>query len=243
MMRKMYKCLFSFLTAGCFSLMAQGDYPGGPGEKNVTYKLWYNFDEGEGWRVDLSHFGITGKTKSEYIEKVPFGLVLDDGVQNAGSFGFETSFSIKGHNYVDIYPGNDKGPFPGDVKSLEMWVWGGNFDYRIDIYLKNYQGYVYRVPMGSIRYYGWRNLKANLPTSIPRKSTYASEKGTLSLQKIRFRSSPRERKDIFFCAVDYFRVITDQYKRLFDGYDVYDQFDKQQKRKTATEETEETPSN
>lgn len=208
--------LFSFAV-----LIAQSfTYNSVKSAKNLVSKLWYNFEENgdEEWIVSTSKFGIEEKTKQYFLPGVPEALG-EAKAETTQSLGVEAAFTSKGYNFVDVAITDSK-PFFGNVDSINVWVWGGNFDYNIEMHLEDRQGYIYRLPMSSLKYYGWKNLALDIPNTIRQKGRYAPRENGLKFKKFRLYSEPYARKDKFVSVFDYFKIVTDTYSEQFDGYDI-----------------------
>jgi hypothetical protein len=189
---------------------------------HIVTEIWYNFegDEAE-FQFEMSSFGVKDKSGVRRYPHVPNGLG-DSKNTSEESLGISASFERKGYNWIDIFPdpGKAKGKFPGQVKSVDMWVWGGNFLYRLEIILQDFRGYIYALPMGDLQYFGWRNKNISIPGSIPQDEPYAPRTKGLRFKKFRIYSTPGERVDRFHCFFDYFKIVTDSYKEQYDGWEL-----------------------
>ena len=222
-MKKSYlKFLITFLAVASIVVYFNGASGFAKKMVNIVTMTWYNFDdineEGD-WNVVGSKFAIQDKITHEYIDYVPNGLG-DNKSASKKSLGFHGAFTRKGYNSIDISPKKPKGPFPGQVDSIDMWVWGGNFSYNLEIHVRDYSDYNYQLPMGSLMYYGWRNLTVKIPNTIPQDEPYAPRKKGLTFIKFRTYSDPHERKDRFHCFFDFFKIVTDTYRDQYDGHEI-----------------------
>jgi len=160
------------------------------------------------------------------------------GITELRSFGIWGRFDRLGYNWIDIFPvGDDESattiPIPGRLISIDMWVWGANFRYDLEAYFRDQTGIVHAVKLGTINYAGWRNLRADIPPSIPQARSHliatptASESrgvhyshsnlAVLEFVKFRLWTQPTERVDNFFVYFNQFRVVVDAYETPFDG--------------------------
>jgi hypothetical protein len=105
---------------------------------------------------------------------------------------------------------------------MDMWVWGSNLKYYIEIFLRDYRGVVHTIKLGDISYVGWRNLKVNIPNSIPQSKRILPAYAGLSFVKFRIWTQPVERVDNFYIYFKQFKVLTDMFESLFDGNDLAD---------------------
>ena len=188
--------------------------------KNLVSKLWYNF-EGNGdeeWVVTTSRFGDPEETRQYFLPGVPeaLGKAKDE---TEKSLAIQASFTSKGHNFVDVAIKDSK-PFFGKVDNINVWVWGGNFDYNLEMHLEDRLNFVHRLPMANLKYYGWKNIVVKIPGTIKQLEPYAPRQSGFKFKKFRLYSEPYARKEKFICVFDYFKIVTDTYTDQFDGYDI-----------------------
>jgi len=133
-------------------------------------------------------------------------------------------FDRKGYNVIEVFPvknKNDKKVAPiamaGKVENIHVWVWGGNFKWRLEMHLEDYRGYRHRVDMGWLDYVGWRNLRVDVPDRIPQAEKYIPRTKNLSLVKFALYAHPAERPDVFYVFFDRIKIHTDIYMSRFDG--------------------------
>lgn len=108
----------------------------------------------------------------------------------------------------------------GVVKSLDMWVWGGNYKYWLEFYLQDFKGYLHKLSAGDIDYIGWRNLRTKVPDYIPQAEDYVPFMKPLQLTMLKIWAYPIERIDQFYCYFDFMQVQTDVYVERFNGDDL-----------------------
>ena len=194
----------------------------------VESRIMYNFETADEWLpITGSKFLINGKITNENNTELtlpdmklyptrPVGMgVLGDDSTN--SLGVTVSWFRRGYNYFVITPKVQK-RIPGRVKSLDVWVWGGNFMYNMEMHIEDYIGYVHALPMGNLHYVGWRNLTVTIPTAIPQDEPYVPRVKGLKFLRFRLWSTPNERKDRFHVFLDYFKAVTDIFREQYDGY-------------------------
>ena len=144
--------------------------------------------------------------------------------------GIHGKFNRMGYNFVEIYPakiGKDKDGkeknvpteilFPGRVKNLDLWVWGSNYDYYLEVHVMDYRGINHVLPLGSIKYKGWKNLSVNIPNYIPQSVIYAPALKGLKLVKFVLWTKPTEKVDDFYVYFDEIKVFSDIFENLWDG--------------------------
>ena len=185
------------------------------------------------WAVDASKFATqTDDDSFPKLTYVPSWPIAYYGTNREGkdinSLGIWGKFDRRGYNWIDVYPvsGDDDEPFeipiPGRLSYLDMWVWGANLNYYIEIYLRDYQGVVHNIYLGDIAHQGWKNLRVRVPTSIPQSKRVLPRLAGLSFIKFRIWTTPMERVDNFYIYFNHFKVLTDTFESLYDGDELAD---------------------
>jgi len=170
---------------------------------------------------------------THYVESWPiaaFGYNRDQDAPPMRSFGLHGRFERRGYNWIDLYPtladdpdGNPfEIPIPGRVHNMDVWVWGANLRYYIEVFVRDYQGVIHCLKLGDISYVGWRNLRVNIPTNIRQSQRTLPSYAGLSFVKFRIWTQPVERVDNFYIYFKQFKVLTDMFESLFDGNDLSD---------------------
>lgn len=200
---------------------------------NIETVVLYNFETADEWRPieSASRFFFKGsKTNDSGVvmqypnitvyPHVPFGMGSKR-ANSTNSLGIRVSFFRKSYNFFDFVPTEQK-YVPGRALSFDVWVWGANYNYTMDLVLEDYKGYTHALPLGSLRYIGWRNLSVNVPTTIPQADPYVPRQKSLKFLNFRFWSSPEERVDNFVVLLDYFQTVSDTFRDAYDGNDIED---------------------
>ena len=188
------------------------------------------------WIVRASKFVGDGYPRQAYVNEWPEALYRREPEgRTLQAFGTQAAFNRHGYNFLEFIPveENDDGeevpraiPIPGRVNNLDIWVWGSNFDYYMDVHLRDYRGMTHVVKLGDINYRGWRNLRIEIPTWIPQDARYTAELRNgeftsdlrgLELTKIVLWTRPEEKVNGFFVYLDEIKVETDLYREPFDG--------------------------
>jgi hypothetical protein len=192
------------------------------------------------WKVDASKFATKAdEEKNEaafprlaYVSAVPQALARqkqDD--QEMQSLGIWGKFDRRGYNWIDLYPvaagsGDEAVPFeiplPGRVQSLDFWVWGSNLDFNIEAYVRDNQGVVHNIKVGSLKFTGWKNMRANIPARIPQSKRTPLDNAGIKFVKFRIWTQPTERVDNFYIYFDQLKVQTDTFESLYDGDELSD---------------------
>jgi hypothetical protein len=210
---------------------------------NFQTRVIENFDDPESsqWIVQGSKFIAEGYPQMAHIRTFPEALYRREPEdRELRALGVQAAFDRPGYNFLEFIPveENDEGEvvprgidIPGKVRNLDMWVWGSNFDYYVDVHVRDYRGMTHVLRLGNIGYTGWRNLRISIPTWIPqdvrytaeiRNGEFASDLRTLELVKIVLWTRPTERVNGFFVYFDEIKVETDMYRNPFDGEDLRD---------------------
>ena len=216
---------------------------------NLESVVVQTFDEPDAqpWFVIGSKFSTKDYPKLAYAKSWPVSLFgSNGGGKDLRSLGVAMLFDRKEYNWVDMIPGTKSGTgdgatykpveldLPGRVQMLDLWVWSGNYDYYMEAYLRDYKGIVYTLPMGDLGHVGWKNLRVNIPGSIPQAKKYLPRRENLKLVKLRIWTRPTEvaaapakadatmqEKAIYF-YFDQLKVLTDTFESLFDGDSLMD---------------------
>lgn len=196
--------------------------------QNIQTYVLTSFEKVANWNVQFSRFTAkmykpgTGwvedskKNQMRVFKGKPWGLEFRHITGEQNVLGVKASFDRKGYNHIQIIP---KAPIPmeGLVKEIDLWVWGGNFKYRLEIQLIDYKGYVHTLDCGWLNYIGWRNIRIKVPAYIPQGEKYIPRLKTLRFKGFKLLSHPAERNDIFYVYFDRMQIQTDVFLSRFDG--------------------------
>ena len=200
------------------------------------------------WRTDASRYvsnirdanGETVRDSNGNTAKYPITSYVDawpvavfgyrTGNQNIKSFGIRGQFDRMGYNWIDLYPtlADDPDgkpteiPIPGQVVNLDMWIWGSNLRYYVEVFLRDYRGVVHTLRLGDISYPGWRNLSVNVPNHIVQTRRTIPSYASLSFVKFRIWTQPSEKVDNFYIYFKQLKALTNTFRDLFDGNELAD---------------------
>lgn len=198
-----------------------------------------NPDESE-WALFTSRFTAEGFPRLGFIRTFPEALYrAEPEGRELRALGIQGAFRRQGYNYIEIVPVTTDAngeqvpraiPIPGRVSSIDLWVWGSNFDYFMDIHVRDFRGMVHVLNVGNLNYRGWANLRVPIPTFIPQTSQYVAQLGVggefasdlrgLEIVKMVLWTRPTEQVNGFFVYIDEIKVETDIYRDPFDGEDL-----------------------
>lgn len=185
------------------------------------------------WRADASRFAseVDGMVfpQLSFVQAWPMALFgANRENRDIRSFGIWGRFDRRGYNWVDIYPvafGTEDPfeiPIPGRIQNFDMWVWGSNLNYTMEIVVRDHQGITHTIPMGSLAFEGWRNMRVRVPSNIPQTRRVLPRFAGLHFVKFRIWTTPMERVDNFFIYFSQLQILTDVFEALFDGNDLAD---------------------
>ena len=187
------------------------------------------------WLVVGSKFVTQGTPRTAYTKAWPeavFGANRKE--LDLEVLAVNASFDRMGYNYLELIPvkKDDDGKYesnpitiPGRAKSIDLWVWGSNYDYYLEIHVRDFKGVVHVLNLGGLKYTGWKNLGVSIPGYIPQAGGYVTPGGyikTLELVKIVLWTKPRENVSGFNVYFDQIKVLTDMFITRFDGDDLTD---------------------
>lgn len=196
---------------------------------NMETRILEDFDNPEEskWIVRGSKFSAEGFPKIAFPVAIPDALFIDDEQKSEEDYkvmGVRGSFDRKGYNYIEFIPdrtdeeGNYIGiTIPGNSDFIDLWVWGSNYDYYLEAHLLDFKGFPHVLPLGSLKYNGWKNLKVEISPNIPQAATYAPHLKELRLVKLVLWTRPDENVADFFIYFDQIKVLTDVFVTRFDG--------------------------
>ncbi len=196
----------------------------------------FDGDSGYTWHVVASKFAT--KTDDESFPKVSLIETWPNALHGKNrdnkdlkALGVYGRFDRQGYNWIDIYPKNEGAseedlpaeiPLKGRPRMLDMWVWGANFDFYLELYVRDYRGVIHMIPFGSTYHIGWKNLRVNIPTNIPQEARTVPHRQGLRLVKFRLWTRPQERVNDFQIYFDQIKILTDNFEYLFDGDELSD---------------------
>lgn len=171
-------------------------------------------DSGTKYPIISTFEGIPNSLK--YLRK-------DDG-STPKVLGVKTKFKRKGHNWFEVYPTKDGKPyeieFVGNVAQIDLWVWGANYLYFLDILVRDADGRVHILNAGNLAFNGWRNVIVKVPGYLRQKSRIPLNATGLTFVGFRITSDPDEFVDNFMVYFDNFKYTTYALSNIFDGYEL-----------------------
>lgn len=198
--------------------------------ENLESRILESFDpesRATEWLVVGSKFTTEGFPKQTYTEAWPeaiFGSNTDGTDRQV--LGINVKWDRKGYNNIEIIPvkKDDEGnvvpnpiSIPGRVQKLDMWVWCSDFDYYFEVHVRDTNGVIHVLNMGSLARVGWNNFYTNIPSRIAQTGQYVPFLKTLELVKIVVWTKPAENVSNYFIYFDQIKVLTDTFITRFDG--------------------------
>lgn len=189
-----------------------------------------SFDDpnGQQWAVYGSKFSNADYPQTAYVNAYPEALYgrYYDGADKLLSLGIHAKWDRKGYNYIEIVPvakaadGTlEPSPIPirGKASRIDLWIWGGNFNYYAEVHMLDFRGVPHRVFLGDLNFTGWRNLSIEVPRAIPQFVRWIPQERPLTITKIVVWTRPEERVDDFYIYIDELKVLADVAENRFDG--------------------------
>lgn len=188
-----------------------------------------------GWYAQGSKFVTKGYPKWTYAHAWPLALNgTNPQNPNLRVLGVNAKFDRQGYNRIDIFPikVNSKGTpvrdsngnvipepiqIPGVCKTLDVWVWGSNHNYTMDVEVEDYTGQMHVLPLGSLDFAGWEDLMVQIPPSIPQTVETIPHLRGLKIVKFMIWTKPAANVSDFYVYLDQLKVLTDVSQRRIDG--------------------------
>jgi hypothetical protein len=182
------------------------------------------------WIVQGSKFATQGYPQNMLIKVWPDSVsaAIKENT-DLNSLGIHSKFDRKGYNYIEIIPAkvDSSGnkipttiPVPGIVRRMDLWVWGSNYNYKMDIFLRDYRGIDHVLHLGTLQFIGWKDLSVTVPGSIPQARRYIPQYQGLELTKLVMWTAPDEKVDDNYLYLNDLTILTDTYQLHFDGEDL-----------------------
>lgn len=179
------------------------------------------------WGAQASRFVTEGYPVVKTFEGIPNSLKAyrKDGDPTAQVLGVKVAFDRKGDNWFEIFPKDSDGnmyeiPFIGTVTQIDFWVWGANYNYRLELLLRDADGRVHTLNCGSLFFQGWKNIVVNVPGYISQHSRLRTGRKDLTFVGFRVRSDATEAVDDYVIYFDQLKYTTNTLSNVYDGYDL-----------------------
>ena len=241
--RKVFIILISLFTS--VLLFSGVSYLSGIKDRCMSTPVIADFENASQWELGNTSPNIEkDKSGTKIVDGGPNGLFISKDKKQK-LLGVKLAFRTRGYNSAevlppvykeDLYPNlkelftnpipnpdNDRFiPLPGNIHSIDLWVAGRNYRYTLEIWIQDFNGFIYPLEMGMINYPGWRNLSKAMPAYIPQEENYIPKEKPIKFIKYVLRADPNERSDKFYIYFDHMKVVTDLHVVLYDGYDNVD---------------------
>lgn len=201
---------------------------------NVLSVVLDDFDKPDKslWIVQGSKYITSGYPQLSFLKTWPdtlYGRNKDN--KELYVLGVHGKFDRQGYNYIEIIPAaKDSGgklvpspmQMPGRAQSLDLWVWGANYDYYLEVHVRDYSGVDHSLNLGSLKYAGWKNLSVSIPASVPQSRNYIPSFQGLEITEFVVWTRPNEKVDDFYIFLDQIKVLSDMFESRFDGDNLAD---------------------
>ncbi len=186
------------------------------------------------WKVQASSQIHVGEDASDtypkmgYVEAIPNSLksyrTADDPTPYV--LGVQVSYDRKGDNWFEVYPVDKETgdvyeiPLKGTVSQLDVWVWGANYTYYLEVLVRDADGNVHVIPACTLNYQGWRNIIVDMPSTVRQQSRLRSGPETANFIGFRVRADANEYADDFVIYFDQLRYSSNTLNNIYDGYEL-----------------------
>lgn len=202
-----------------------------PSAKAVETIVIDNFDTPDNmdwkWDIQASRFVAKGYPVIKAVEGIPNSLrpFHKDSDPAALVLGAKVAYDRKGDNWFEIYQKDASGEryeyeFVGTVTQIDFWVWGANYNYNLELLVRDCDGVVRSLSAGSLRFQGWKNIIINIPGWIRQHSRLRNGRPNLTLVGFRVRSAASEAVDNFVVYFDQLKYTTNTLSNIYDGYEL-----------------------
>ena len=199
-----------------------------------------SFDDPEGspWVVRGGKFLAVEDDTNQGQYRYPFEYQFVEGVtpeamdqpeaENPSVLGAQASFTRRGYNYLEFIPvtgeTDDEGNpipreilIPGRPLAIDLWAWGSNHAYYLEIQVRDFRGVIHNLKVGDMNYAGWKNLAVDIPNYIPRAVRTVPARRQMHLVKVVLWTRPEESVAGFHFYLDQIKVLSDMFETPFDG--------------------------
>jgi hypothetical protein len=118
---------------------------------------------------------------------------------------------------------------PGRARGVSMWVHSRGKPYTLEVWIKDYKGNSHILQMGSLKFVGWRPMKAYIPLFVPQSSDSYPQTRMTKITKFVIRANVMAPKETLledtFVFFDQLKVLTDTYEVNFDGNELHKKFE------------------
>ncbi len=189
---------------------------------------WLNdFEDCEDWRaISTCPLGETkirkipgkpkptkdGKAVNEKGDPGEFQVSIEDenGIKHENKFvlGIKSYFMDRGFDRVEAFPPNEY-IIRGKAREIKVWVLGRKFRHTLYVKLRDYKGFIHKLKIGRLDFWGWKEMSVIVPGWLPQSSTYAILDKNLHFVSFFVESDKFEAPGTFYFYLDQFRVVTD----------------------------------
>jgi hypothetical protein len=207
---------------------------GAPAEKKQQTGLvedWLNdFEASEDWRAtstcplgDTKIRKIPGKPRpvddNGNPVEYPNEISDENGLSHKSEFvlGVKGYFIDRGFDRVEVFPPNEY-IIRGKAKEIRVWALGRKFRHTLYVKLRDYRGDLYKIKVGRLDFWGWKEMSVVVPGWLPQSAAYAMLDKNLHFVSFFVESDLFETPGTFYFYLDNFRVITDLSEFTGDVY-------------------------
>jgi len=137
-------------------------------------------------------------------------IVDESGVTHKNEYvlGVKGFISDRGFDRIEVFPPNEL-VIRGKGKEIKVWVLGRKMRHTLYVKLRDHAGRVYKLNMGRLDFWGWREMSVVIPPYIPQSARYAVLDKNLRLASFFLQSDPFEPGGMVYFYLSQLRVATD----------------------------------
>jgi hypothetical protein len=102
-------------------------------------------------------------------------------------------------------------PVEGIVKAVSVWVAGRNAPHRLFLIVRDFNGNLRELEMGSLDFAGWRQMSVAIPPTIVQQDPFADDRAGMSIEGFRVAFSLADTAGSYFIYFDDLRALADLY--------------------------------
>jgi hypothetical protein len=140
----------------------------------------------------------------------PAEIQDENGIAHKNEFvlGVKTYYLERGFDRVEVFPPNEY-IIRGKAKEIKVWALGRKFRHTLFVKLRDYRGNLYKLKVGRLDFWGWRELSVVVPGWLPQSASYAMLDKNLHFVSFFVESDQYEMPGTFYFYLDNLRVVTD----------------------------------
>jgi hypothetical protein len=137
-------------------------------------------------------------------------IVDESGISHKNEYvlGVKGYIWDRGFDRIEVLPPNELA-IRGKGKEIKVWVLGRKFRHTLYVKLRDYAGRIYKLKMGRLDFWGWKEMAVVIPPYIPQSARYAVLNKNLRVVSLYVQSDPFEPVGMVYFYLSQLRVTTD----------------------------------